>query len=159
MSQPYTTEFIYPLVEKVLHCTMCTHAPDSDAINTRVMLFACDADLGRVYMLTHNATSKIAELRANPSATACVLSTAEVLDNSSETIFQGTVRLKVEIDDPEVQGGLRALARKSGIVQALLDGGSLGEYVLLVLDTSEVIFRVYKDVLANADKTRIRPVR
>jgi hypothetical protein len=156
MEKKYDESFIYPLLEKVLYCSCCTFSENGVDISTRFMVFACRENLREFYILTHGATRKVAEIRTNSRSTLSVISTAEVLDDFSETSVIGDFRIYTDFQDSTVQEGLKRIAKKSGMVQMLLDSGSLGEYVLLGLKMKEVSFRVYKDILQNVPATTIK---
>jgi hypothetical protein len=120
------------------------------------MLFASERELNVFYLLTARSTLKVEELQANPSATLSVLSKADEISDYTETTVIGTVTLHDEFPSAPVQTGLGLLAKKSTMIQAVLDNGSLGDYVVLVLRPAEIVFRKYRDVLANAPKTILR---
>ncbi len=128
------------------------------AINSRFMIFACDEALRHFFLMTHRETDKVGEVSANANATACVLAIPEggKLEDSCEATVAGKVTVSDDIDCPWVQEGLRRLAEKSPPVKALLDGGSLGPYRVLRLDSDSVVFRTYRDAVSNVPKTVLR---
>lgn len=155
MSAPvYTAEYIYPLLQKTLYCSFATH--QGRDIRSRFLVFACLTDLKAFYFLTRKGSAKVRQLKADPQATACILSTSETLDDLSETIVVGEAEALSDLEHPAARAGLERLAEKAREVRRLLEGGGLGEYVLLRLLTRELQFRVYQDVISDAPGTVIR---
>lgn len=150
----YDREYIYPLLKKVLIGSLSTH--DNGAIRSRYLVFACDAGLRNFYLITHKLTEKIGQIEKNPNAALCVLSTGEKLDDYSEIIASGSIRILSDFNDPAVQEGFKYLSEKSAMLSMMQKGGSLGDYKMLKLECSEIVFRVYRDILKNAPKTVIR---
>lgn len=156
MADKYDAGNIYPLLNKVLFCSLSNHPSEKEPINARFMVFACEKNLSKFYFLTHKETLKVRELKKQPVVTASILSTAEVLDDYSETIVHGTAKIMTEFSDKTVQAGFKSLIAKSGMIKMLYDSGSMGDYVMIVLESHTVNFRVYKDILKNVPKTVIR---
>lgn len=85
-----------------------------------------------------------------------MLSTGEKLDDYSEIIASGSIRILSDFNDPAVQEGFKYVSEKSAMLSMMQKGGSLGDYKMLKLECSEIVFRVYRDILKNAPKTVIR---
>lgn len=150
----YTTALISDRLKETMYGAVATH--DGDEIHGRHMVFACRDDLQRVYMLTHGATRKVQELRAEPRATLIVHNAADSTEEVSQCSLVGQFRILAEFEDDAVQDGLQLLAQKTPIVRGMIAGGSLGEYVVLELMVSWLEFRVYEDILADVPPTIMR---
>lgn len=151
---PYTTEVIYPLLQKTLYCSFSTH--QGRDIRSRFLVFACLPDLKAFFFLTRKTSEKVRQLKADPRATACILSTSEALDDFSETVVIGEAEALSDLAHPAAQSGLQRLAEKAREMRRLLEAGDLGAYVLVRLLTRELQFRVYQDIIAEVPGTLIR---
>ena len=152
----YNVKFIYRSLERVLFCSLATFSEEGNNINGRFMIFACDKNLEKFYFLSHRDAAKIKELKKNPKATICILSTADMLDDYSETIVKGIIKMEDNFSDKEVQKGLKLMAKRTRMLEMLIRGSSLRDYRMLTLTTEEITFRIYKDILDKMPKTIIR---
>ncbi|HEY3445988.1 MAG TPA: pyridoxamine 5'-phosphate oxidase family protein [Myxococcales bacterium] len=133
--------------------TFCTFRNGS--INARCMLFANEESLRRFFVLTHRATEKLEDLQADHRATLCILSlpASGELEQAAETIVQGTTVVTASYSDDWVPDALRRLARKQPQLAAMVQAETLGDYRLVRLDASRLVFRTYQETLLNVPKT------
>lgn len=150
----YNETFISSILKRSLYTTFSTLSKDK--INSRIMVFAADSSLRNFYCISNKTTEKILELGKNPYANLLILSTSDKLDGSSETQIHGTAQFFSKFTDPEVKTGLELLSEKSSMICALKDSGSLGDFCIVKIKTSEINFRIYKDILQNIPKTTLR---
>lgn len=155
VDEQYTPEFIFKTMGGTEHCANCSIAEDG-TINTRIMSFACDPELRRFYFMTHKAAPKLADYAKNPSVSVLVFSMAKDLGDFSETAAKGKLSVHSDFNSPAVQEGLRLLGEKNRMAKAIADKGSLGDYVVLELLTSEISFRIFRDIMKNVPKTTIK---
>lgn len=125
------------------------------AINSRFMVFAADDRLENFYLLTHEATEKVGEVKANSQATLCVLAQppGTSLDESSELTVVGRTEVSADFGGPWVETGLRHLAKRAPEVQIMLDGRDLGPYRLIRLASDKLVYQTYGGAAARAPKT------
>ncbi len=152
----YNVNFIHRTLKRVLFCSLSTFSDERNDINGRFMIFACDKNLKKFYFLSHHDTAKVKDIKKNPKATICVLATADMLDDYSETIVKGIVKMVDNFSDTEVQKGLKLMAKRARRLATLIRGSSLRDYKMLILTTEEITFRIYKDILDKVPKTIIR---
>ncbi|MEI7542744.1 MAG: pyridoxamine 5'-phosphate oxidase family protein [bacterium] len=149
----YDAGFISLVLQRSLYTTFNTF--DQDKINSRIMVFAADSDLKNFYLVTNKTSKKISELAKNSYANLLILGPSNKLDDSSETQVHGTAKLFSKFDSLEVKVGLELLSEKSSMISTLKDTGSLGDFCIIQIKTSEINFRVYKDILQNIPKTTL----
>ena len=149
----YSAAYISAILKRTLYASFSTL--NKGKINSRVMVFAADADLNNFYCVTNKTTEKITELGMNPYANLLILGSSDKLDGTSETQVHGTAQFFSKFDDKEVKTGLDLLSEKSSMISTLKDSGSLGDYIIVKIKTSEINFRVYKDILQNIPKTTL----
>lgn len=127
-------------------------------ISARFMHFACDASLQSFYLMTLGTTEKLVQLADDATATFCVLMGARGNDVSeaAEAIAQGTAVTSDQFDAPWVQRGFEVLKVKLPMFRDFHASGSMNGYRMIRLDVSELTFRKYSDILANAPKTVYR---
>ncbi len=124
-------------------------------INSRFMHFACNDELKEFYFITHKASDKVNEINMNPAATVSIISQGEKLADYCETTARGNIRIVNDINNTAARRALKYLSEKSAFAKMISDHGSLGDYVVLLLDVKQVVFRVYRDVVNNVPKTVI----
>ena len=149
----YNPAFISAILKRSLYAAFNTLS--SGEISSRIMVFACDPDLKNFYCLTNKTSEKISQLSKNPGTNLLILGTSDKLDGNSETQVRGTARIFSKFSDKEVKTALELLSEKSSMIGTLKDSGSLGDFCVLKIKTSEITFRVFKDILQNIPKTTI----
>lgn len=147
----YNASFISAILKRSLYTGFSTFSEGK--LNSRVMVFAADHDLKYFYCVTNKTTEKMAEIGKNPYCNMLVLSTSDRLDGMSETQIHGTAQVFCKMTDKEVKTGLELLSEKSSMISTVKDSGSLGDFCILKIKTSEISFRIYKDILQNIPKT------
>lgn len=154
MPPDYDTDFIYQTLKTNIYCVVSSHASDG-TINCRVMDFACTKDLREFFLLTLKTTEKLKDFARNPDISILVFTTPKGMPDYSELAVKGKISTHTDIHSPVVQNGLRIYTEKTGIMKALLDNDSLGDYVFLVLEPKEIAFNVLKDIMRGLPATKI----
>lgn len=149
----YTADFISSILQKSLYTTFNTFGQNK--INSRIMAFAADSNLKNFYCVTNKTSQKISELAKNSYANLLILGPSNKLDDHSETQVHGTAKLFSKFNSLEVKIGLELLSEKSSMISTLKDTGSLGDFCIIQIKTTEINFRVYKDILQNIPKTTL----
>jgi len=147
----YNASFISAILKRSIYTSFITMT--NGTINSRIMVFSADPDLKNFYCVTNKTSEKIAELGRNPVTNLLILGTSDTLDGLSETQVRGTSQIFSKISDSETKHGLDLLSEKASIINTLKNSGSLGDFCILKIKTSEISFRIFKDVLQNIPKT------
>jgi len=150
----YEPDFIFNIINKEKYCWFNTISPEG--IDSRIMTFASDEKLKRFYFLSFKTGAKVSEINANPNATLSISPAYDKLDDCSQTVVMGKVTILADFKDPSVQEGFLLILAKDDHSQMLFDSGTLGDYVMMRLDTKSLSFGIYKDLIRNLPKTIIR---
>jgi hypothetical protein len=150
----YDASYIFNIINKEKYCWLNTISPEG--IESRIMTFASDNEMKRFYFLSFKVGAKVSEIKSNPNVTLAISPAYEKLEDCSQTTVIGKVTILNDFKDPSVQEGFRLVLAKDDHAQMLFDSGTLGDYVMMRLDTKSLSFGIYRDLIRNLPKTIIR---
>ena len=119
------------------------------------MAYTCTRDLRKFYMMTTKASTKMKDFSNNPSVSLVVLSPEKEIGDYSQIAIKGKISTPNDLHTPVVKNGICLYAEKMGMLGKDLENNLLGNYVFLELNTKEVKFNVYLDILHNLPATKI----